>query len=373
MNRFGFINHYLDTNLVHERFRILDLLHFSRSAIKNLIALLPPYRYMELRPVRSIFGVNAEGLGIACPLLPEHFVTLPPKVVLRKIVRAGKIAEDFGAKLVGLGGFTSVFGNEGEEVSKCLRIAVTSGNTYTAALAIQGVLAAAQAVGCRLEEASLAVIGATGDIGSICAKVLSRRVRRVLVSARDKSRLKNLSGELQKTSSAEVYITKYTTQAVKQADIVLTATSALTTLIEPNELRPGAIVCDVSYPANITRDVSAHRNDILVFEGGLATWPFYDDLKEVSKLRHFAPRGTIHGCLAETMLLALEGQFENFSIGRGLITEARIEQVLALAQKHGFRLAPFHCGTMFYGDDDFKRIRKVVEARKSRQEHVVAL
>ncbi len=326
---------------------------------------------MELGPIYSTSGAYAEGLGVACPLLPEHFVTLNSKAVLRKIIKAGRLGERFGARIIGLGGFTSVFGNEGEEVAKYLRVAVTSGNTYTAALAIEGILTAAQRVGHRPHQSSLAIIGATGDIGSICAKVLSQHVAKVYLSARNQERLKDFSEQVMRNTSAEVYVTKYTAEAIKEADLILTATSALTTLIEPEDLRAGAIVCDVSYPANITRDISRYRNDVLVFEGGLATWPFYHRVHEVEKLALFAPPGIIHGCLAETIILALERRFENFSIGRGLITENRIEQIVAIAKRHGFRLAPFHCGTNFYTDEDIDRVRKALIARTNSENRVV--
>ena len=362
MSKFAFLNHYLNTDLLHERFNLPLLHHLPHQAIKNLIAFLPPYRYMEIRPVYSTLGIRADGIGIACPLLPEHFVTLDTKRVLQKIVSAGRIGERFGAKILGLGGFTSVFGNEGVEVSKYLRIAVTSGNTYTAALAVQGLIAAANLVGHRLEECTLAIVGATGDIGSACARLLATQVSRVLLAARDEKRLKEFAATLQADSSKTIQVIRYTTEAVREADLILTATSALTTLIEPDDLRPGAVVCDVSYPANITRDVSGRRKDVLVFEGGLATWPYYHSLRESYKLHRFGPVGTVHGCLAETIILALEGRFENFSIGRGHITQSRMREITMLAEKHGFRPAPFHCGTTFYTGEDIQRIKAVVES-----------
>ncbi|TXT24862.1 MAG: putative dehydrogenase [Rhodocyclaceae bacterium] len=366
MNKFAFLNHYLNTDLLHERFSLPFFRHLSHQTLKNLIAFLPPYQYMNIGPVYSTSGARAEGIGIACPLLPEHFVTLDAKRVLQKIVAAGKIGERFGATILGLGGFTSVFGDEGEEVSRFLRIAVTSGNTYTAALAVQGLIAAANLVGHRLEECTLAIVGATGDIGSACTRLLAPQVSRVLLSARDERRLEDFTATLQACSSTTVQVVRYTTEAVREADLILTATSALTTIIEPEDLRPGAVVCDVSYPANITRDVAKRRKDVLVFEGGLATWPYYNSLLQKDKLQRFGPAGTVHGCLAETMVLALEGRFENFSIGRGYIIESRVREITMLAEKHGFRPAPLHCGATFYTNEDIQRIKAVVASYRRR-------
>ena len=42
--------------------------------------------------------------------------------------------------------------------------------------------------------------------------------------------------------------------------------------------------------------------------------------------------------MAETMLLALEGRYENFSLGKELSLE-QVREIGQLAQKHGFKLA----------------------------------
>ena len=44
--------------------------------------------------------------------------------------------------------------------------------------------------------------------------------------------------------------------------------------------------------------------------------------------------------MAETMILALEGRYENFTLGRDLRPE-QIDTIAALAAKHQFRLAGF--------------------------------
>ena len=48
----------------------------------------------------------------------------------------------------------------------------------------------------------------------------------------------------------------------------------------------------------------------------------------------------LHGCLLEGIALALEGRFEPFSQGRGLITPQRVREIETIAGRHGIRLAP---------------------------------
>jgi hypothetical protein len=42
------------------------------------------------------------------------------------------------------------------------------------------------------------------------------------------------------------------------------------------------------------------------------------------------------------MALALEGRFETFSRGRGFITQERVEEIKAIAARHGIYLAPLY-------------------------------
>jgi len=49
------------------------------------------------------------------------------------------------------------------------------------------------------------------------------------------------------------------------------------------------------------------------------------------------------------MALALEARFEPFSQGRGFITPERVEEIEAIAARHGIYLAPF-----YNADDQWK-------------------
>ena len=60
-----------------------------------------------------------------------------PEAYVLKIIKAGKVAEKLGAKIVGLGAFTSIVGDAGVTVANNLNIAVTTGNSYTVATALE--------------------------------------------------------------------------------------------------------------------------------------------------------------------------------------------------------------------------------------------
>jgi len=122
-----------------------------------------------------------------------------------------------------------------------------------------------------------------------------------------------------------------------EADLILTVTSALDTVIEPQHLRPGAVVCDAARPRDVSARVAAERDDVLVIDGGMVQAPGSD----VQFNFDFGfPAGLVYACMAETMALAMEGRYESFTLGRNITVE-QVQEMDTLAHKHGFRLAGF--------------------------------
>ncbi|MCX5668094.1 MAG: shikimate dehydrogenase [Candidatus Omnitrophica bacterium] len=365
MNKFGFVVHPIDAFTFKACTKPWFLLEkiLPKEMFENILTKLPPKRFRIFKKVRSMSGKSIDGDMLTISLLPSQIYSFPEETVLRLIGECIKYCERSGAKIVGLGGFTSVIGNEGEALSRRVKVPLTSGNTLTAALALQGIYKAAYAMELSLPSAVVAVIGATGDIGSICTKILSKRVKKVNIAARNEEKLQEFASRIRQEGSAEVRVFKYSKDAVREADIVLTVTSAITTVVDPVSLKPGSIVCDVAMPANIAREVVQARDDILVFEGGLAKIPYPEDCK-IEKLSTAFPPNGIYGCLAETMTLAFEERFESFSLGRGNITESKITEIESMAKKHGIALADFFCGYKTYTKQDIENIRKNAKKNK---------
>ena len=104
----------------------------------------------------------------------------------------------------------------------------------------------------------------------------------------------------------------------------------------PEHLHPGSVVCDVARPRDVSAKVAAVRDDILVIDGGMVDVPGPVDF-------HFNfgfPPGKSFACMAETIALTLEGRFEDYTVGKN-ITRTQVEEIAAIAGKHGFRLGGF--------------------------------
>ena len=307
MERFAFVLHPLsleDMQMVSPMVRYVpDFL------LEYILKQKKPFTVSHITGVKSPHA-EAEGWFVGCPLTAKQMVELPEEFVIDRIVETGKIAEELGAKILGLGAFTSIVGDAGVTIAERLNIAVTSGNSYTVATALEGTREAARLMGKDLRDAEVAIVGASGSIGSACARILSREVRHINLIARRIAPLEELAQELNGHGAATFSVSSDVKSCLHKADVVIAVTSAVDFIIDPADLKSGAVVCDVARPRNVSRNVSAQRNDVLVIEGGVIHVPGNVDF-------HFNfgfPPQTCFACMAETMILALEGRYENFTL-----------------------------------------------------------
>lgn len=279
------------------------------------------------------------GRLIFCNFLPETILSPRKMLAAYQKIRDGcTVAKNLGAKVVGLGGFTSILGGtQGEKESEELGIVATSGNSLTAALALAQLNNLLSRLDWDLSNRTVAVLGASGDIGRACALALAPRSRRLLLIARNRAKLEELRNEM--PTSVEIHIGTEA-QLATQANVIIAATSAAQPILAEADLQPGTILCDVGYPKNLSYAPDP-RPDVLAISGGLAEMPFPLDITYYTRL----PTPTImYGCFSEAMVLAMAGRYESYSIGQGRITQEKMANILALAQMYGFQPAPLFRG-----------------------------
>ena len=359
MRKFGFLIHPLSWD---------DVIRYERKAvgkgrplIKKILEWMPAYKVSHITGVRSLTGEEIEGYFLTVPLLPEQWLELPREDAMARIIRAANIAAELGCGIIGLGAFTSVVGDGGITVAENCPIAVTTGNSYTIAAAMQSLLRGAQEMEIDLARAQAAVIGATGSIGSACAQILGNRVARVTLAARNATRLKNLTHAMQPHVAAALDWSIDIGEAVREADLVLTATASTSSVVEPENLKPGAVVCEVSLPHDVSRRVASEREDVLVTEGGNIRVP-----GDVNFNFDFGlPPKTALACMSETMILTLEGRFENYSLGRGINLQ-KVLHIERLAKKHGFELAGMRAFDKAVTPEQIERTRQQARLARAR-------
>ncbi|ABO48722.1 Shikimate/quinate 5-dehydrogenase [Desulforamulus reducens MI-1] len=333
MKSFAFIVHPLDCSDVARKFNFTR--YMPDTLVEQTLKLLPPVQISSITGIRSP-EAETKGAFVSCLLTTKQMITLPQQFVINKVIQAGRLAEKLGANVVGLGAFTKVVGDAGITVAKNLKIPVTTGNSYTVAMALEGAKKAAQLMGHDLKKSRVTVVGATGAIGSVCALFLARDVKNLTLVGRNEAKLHLLADRIMYETGLAAEVNSNIKSVLRKSELVITVTSSMDTIIQPEDLKPGAVVCDVARPRDVSRRVVEERDDVLVIEGGIVEVP-----GDVNFNFNFGfPPKTAYACMAETMILALEGKMESYTLGREL-TLKQVEEIYQLGKKHGFRLAGF--------------------------------
>jgi len=68
--------------------------------------------------------------------------------------------------------------------------------------------------------------------------------------------------------------------------------------------------------------------------------------------------------MAETMILALEGRFEDYTVGKDIGIE-RVNEITALARKHGFQLSGFRSFEREVTPGQIEAVRRNADKRRS--------
>ncbi|GAB4503922.1 MAG: polysaccharide biosynthesis protein [Anaerolineales bacterium] len=361
MDTFAFIIHPIDPKRdVSRKFPLLGHVLTERQ-IDFFSTFFPPVYISEIEGITSAAtGKQVKGWFIAAPYTPRRMLELPESTVYRKIIQAGHMAERLGARILGLGAFTSVVGDAGLTIARALDVPVTTGDSYTIAVAVQSVREAARLMEIPLREATAAIVGATGSIGRVCAELLVEEVQRLFVIARSRDKLERLREQLSGPGRGEVVVST-SMDVLSQAQLILTVTSAIQDVVRPEFLQPGSVVCDVARPRDVSAMVAAARNDILVIDGGMVDVPGPVDF-------HFNfgfPPGKSYACMAETIALALEGRFEDYTLGKA-ITRERVDEITTIAEKHGFRLSGFRSFEREVTLDQIEAVRQNARQRARR-------
>lgn len=267
---------------------------------------------------------------------------------LQKVVGAIRCAAREGARIATLGGFTSIVMERRRGQLRPEGIALTTGNTLTVGFIVRGVERAASRLGIDLTEASVLVLGSTGDLGSGSTSYFARRARELLLCARRGPRLQEQAERLS-GARAKIRFSTDAEELLSFADVVISVASLAQAGFELDLCRPGTLVCDAGYPKNLT---GTTRPSLHVFWGGMgqARRGWTTDSGVGDSFYRFAAPGIAHGCMLEGMVLGLEARYEPFSRGRGNITEARMEEILGMAERHDIVLAPLFNGEGLWPD-----------------------
>jgi predicted amino acid dehydrogenase len=374
VNRFAFVIHPLSQEYF-KTVKPIELL--SRVApplfldsLEKVLAYAPPFVYSRVTGIRSPTGVEAEGWLISVGGTPREIMSRSPEFTYRRMLDAAKIAKRLGAQIMGLGAFTKVVGDAGATVAKRAPLPITTGNSYSAS----GALWAAHDALLRLRllpppkgrervAFKAMVVGATGSIGSACARLLVKAAEQVYLVSPETAKLLALKESiLKETPDAKVHLSARADKVIADMDMIVTATSgAGKKVLDIMKVKPGCVITDVARPLDLPPEEVAKRPDVLVVESGEIQLPGEVQMKNIG-----LPKGVAYACLAETIVLALEGRFENFTVGRAIEWE-KVREIYQMGLKHGMKLAAISGVNGPFSDADIERVRELALAERARR------
>jgi hypothetical protein len=166
---------------------------------------------------------------------------------------------------------------------------------------------------------------------------------------------------LKDTPDARLFLSSRADKDIADMDMIVTATSgAGKKVLDIMKVKPGCVITDVARPLDLPPGEVAKRPDVLVIESGEILLPGEVEMKNIG-----LPENVAYACLAETIVLALEGKFESFTVGREIEWE-KVREIYRLGLKHGMKLAAISGVNGPYSDADIERVRELALAARER-------
>ncbi len=365
-SRFAFVIHPLSQQYFRNAMKSMDLVSkvsppVVMNTLERIIAYSPPFVYSRVTGVKSPTGAEAEGWLITVGGTPKEIMAHSPEFTYRRLLAAADMAKKLGAQIMGLGAFTKVVGDAGVTVAKRAPLPITTGNSYSASGALWAAHDAIHKLGLVKVgpsgkfEGKAMVVGATGAIGSVCARLLAKAASEIYMVAPEPGKLLALKEDIEReTPEAVVHVMAHTDKHLGEMDMIVTATSgAGKKILDIMQVKPGCVITDVARPLDISAEDVAKRPDVLVIESGEIRLPGDVHMKNIG-----LPKGVAYACLAETIVLALEGRYENFTVGRNIEWQ-KVRDIYKMGLKHGMELASISGVNGVYSEEDLANVRKL--------------
>jgi acetylornithine/succinyldiaminopimelate/putrescine aminotransferase/predicted amino acid dehydrogenase len=338
----GFIGHFIDAHSVALWDPALGGLgeHACESFLDHVRPFAEPL-VCHRDDVHSITGASASVTFIGIPVSSQQCydaLRTPQRRELRDLVqRAVDMAAEEGCTIVGLGGYCSILTRNGRDLRRT-GVALTTGNSHTVAVGLLALNATAAAEGIDPAAAHAAVLGATGNIGSVLAELLARGVASIVLIGRETRRreLEALGDRIVAYARARdrnmcVHVA-CDPAACRDAQIVVAASNSPEAILYPEHFGADpTVVLDLAVPGDVHASVASASSHVRVIRGGVIRTPLNPEW--------YVPgipleRGTMFACMAEAVLMGLDGGSGDGSLGA--LTAAQVLRMAALARRHGF-------------------------------------
>jgi len=308
--------------------KILKFATIGHLDYKERINQIPKEWIQEKLIVSPEFNLNkTSGYFFILKLTAQQMMDLPRDKIRRSVLEAALFAQDeLDVELIQLGAFTTSVTNGGVWLAeqKGYTGFVNHGDSYTAAVTCQAVRKALNLFKKKPSNQTLAIVGAYGIIGEAVSKILVPQFSHSILIGRKENKLKELKEKLDGDFELTTHL------KTKKADVIITATSHPTALLNSRHLKENAIIVDVSQPPNLLQDVCQNRPDICRIDGG-----YVDFSKGFQIPIPGMPKGKLFACIVEVIMQAMENERKNHV---GSINLKHLNKTEEWAKKYGFTL-----------------------------------
>jgi len=314
--------------------------------IERFTAFLPAKKSFQIMSHFNVFD-RTEGWLLGIALTPQQMMTFSKEKVRKKILEAVLFSQDkLGAELLMLGALTAPLTSAGKWLTENpkVKLNITTGNTYTAAISIEAAEKAIDLAGLDFSKIKIAIIGAAGVIGEAITKYFNQKGAKLLLIERMPEKFERLKPFL----IGDNYKLTCDIKEIMNAGIIVTATSHPDVLINPELLKEKAIVIDVTEPSDLPSNIAQVRPDVIAIDGGRVKWENINIGMDLG-----VPKKVGFACMTEAFLQALEERRENYT---GSVDLEHLKETQQWAKKWGFSLADFTCFNKQIPLEKFKKV-----------------
>ena len=325
--------------------------------------------YSHVTGITSPTGAEAEGWLITVGGTPKEILAHDPEFTYDKLLRPPRWLAGLGAQIMGLGAFTKVVGDAGRDGGAQVVAARSPPATATAPRAPCGPptrrstgSACSSGATTGIIHGRTMVVGATGAIGSVCARLLALASDELWLVSPETAKLLALKQDIEREHPRAVvhaaatpgeHLGRHGRHRHRHLGRGQAGARHHGRQARLRHHRRRA-------PLDLSAEDVAKRPDVLVVESGEIELPGED-----VRMRDIGlPDGVAYACLAETVALALEGRYETFTVGRAIEWE-KVKEIYQLGLRHGMRLAAVSGVNGVYTDKDFARVRQLALAART--------
>lgn len=367
-NKFAFIIHPLSADMLFKHPLLKIFKPYSKPferITEELMSLSPGFFYGHIKGIVSEkTGKEVEGLIFTVTETPKKLMDSDANTIYKKLIKLCHRASQRGAGVIGLGAYTKIVGDAGVTVSNQSPIPVTTGNSLSACSTLWAAKFATDKLGFvekknGVYQGKVMIVGATGSIGAVSAKILAKTWREVVLVAPRAYKILELKDDIGKIApDCDLQVGTSADTYSSECDLIITTTSSRgKKILDILKVRPGCVICDVSRPFDVKESDALQRPDVMVIASGEVQLPGKID----SNVDMGLEGNIVYACLAETALLAMAGKFESFTLSRNISYE-KVLEIDVMAKEHGVRLASIMGHNGFITDEEFDLCRSHAEA-----------